>query len=163
MNDENGQPDQLDSSVRHRSAQTAARVFLISGILYCLWMTLDIVTAVMALGPLGLVFGLTALPTRGVLIIGCFAVARTIGNRKYHGAAIALAGYALLNNVVLMIITLVTDEETMHIAVFVVSVVLAAALCLLSLIAIWSSVAAYRNLHAEQSTVEPDSRPEEPV
>jgi hypothetical protein len=163
MNDANGQHNQPDSSVTHRSAGTAARVFFISGILYCLWMVLDIVMVVLALGPVGLVFGLTALPNRGILIIMCFAAARTAANGRYLSAAIALSGYALLTNVVLLIITLTTVSETPHPAVFATSVALSAALCVLSLIAMRSSISAYRNLRAEQSTTESDSRPEEPV
>ena len=156
MNSENNKLDQTEPGAGGRPAQTAAQVFLISGILYCVWMVLDIVMVVLALGPVGLVFGLTALPNRGILIVMCFAAARTVGKGRYLSAAIALAGYALLTNIVLAILTLTAFEGITHIAVFAISVALSVSLCLLSLIAMHTSIAAYRAARAKD---EVDSSP----
>jgi hypothetical protein len=142
----------VKSRIRNWPRAIASRVFLIAGILCCVWILVNIITLIVTMGPIGLVFVLLVLPYRGGLALACFALARTVPNGRYLGAAIALATCMLWSSAIFMLSILLDPGPAAHIAAFAINYTLSASLILLALTAMWCTIAAYKDVRQTQTT-----------
>ncbi|MCP4375806.1 MAG: hypothetical protein GY794_06485 [bacterium] len=157
---ESSQEIETPENLRQWPRLVASRVFLISGGLYCIWMLVDLTGLVFAMGPLGLVFVLTALPGRGILTIATFAAAKTVREGRYLGASIALAVYMFWVNAIFAIVTSnARGPQALSVVIFA-DYSLAVILTLLALTAMWCTIAAYRDVRKAETTAPPEPTPE---
>lgn len=154
------QETQSGENFRQWPRLVASRVFLVSAVLYCIWMLVDLIAYVFAIGPLGLVLMLSALPARGIMIIMAFAVAKPVREGRYLGAAIALAVYMFVASIAVAILTYNARELQTPGVIILVRYGLAVMLALVALAGVWCTIAAYRDVRSAPTTPSPEPTPD---